>query len=161
MQDKKKECFGLFCCKESSIICCRGKLSSNKQREYVGNIQFAVADINTVRKMEMTQDDTTAHRAIQKNSHTERCCGIFFAPILLKKKVRIVTLIFYLLLIGVACYFASTIRVYFTERFFVSEESEVNDFFDKDELFFTQTGVATETYVENIDDSIDFSDLGV
>ena len=50
VEQKKKECFGLFRCKESSPFCCKGKFASGKQREYIGNIQFAVADISAVEK---------------------------------------------------------------------------------------------------------------
>ena len=34
---RKKDCFGLCCCKEDSLIFCRGKLASVKQQEFSGN----------------------------------------------------------------------------------------------------------------------------
>ena len=46
----------------------------------------------------------TARRAILKNSHTERCCGIIVAPILLKNVTRIILLLIYVLLIALAAY---------------------------------------------------------
>ena len=40
VQMRKKECFGACACKENSLICCKGKLASPKQREYCGNVFF-------------------------------------------------------------------------------------------------------------------------
>lgn len=36
VEDKGKECCGLCCCEETSILCCGGKLTSLKQREFTG-----------------------------------------------------------------------------------------------------------------------------
>ena len=45
----KRECFGLFCCKENSRICCKGKLASPKQRDFTGNVKFKIADSGSAR----------------------------------------------------------------------------------------------------------------
>ena len=34
VQDKRRECAGAFCCQNDSLICCKGKLMSKREREY-------------------------------------------------------------------------------------------------------------------------------
>ena len=46
----------------------------------------------------------TARRAILRNSHTERCCGMIVAPVLLKNITRVTLLLIYVLLIAIASY---------------------------------------------------------
>ena len=39
VQDKKKECAGAFFCSNDSIMCCKGKLMSRRQREYCAEFE--------------------------------------------------------------------------------------------------------------------------
>ena len=52
VQNKRKECAGAFFCANDSILCCKGKLMSRKQREYCdesldANDAEAIADDRT------------------------------------------------------------------------------------------------------------------
>lgn len=104
VQKRQKECFGLFCCKENSKLCCKGKLASPKQRDFTGNVKFKIADSTKVKHPNYSMEVETALRAIRKNSHSERCCGILMAPLLLKNVHRGLLLTIYLLLVSAASY---------------------------------------------------------
>ena len=53
-------------------------------------------------------------KTIEKNSLTERCCGICLAPVLFSKAARVILLILYGLLISIACYYAAKIEIFFS-----------------------------------------------
>jgi len=44
VQDKRRECAGAFCCPNDSLLCCRGKLMSRKQREHCDLEPLQVVD---------------------------------------------------------------------------------------------------------------------
>ena len=46
VQDKRRECAGACCCPNDSIICCRGRLMSRKQREYCDLVSLQVNEDN-------------------------------------------------------------------------------------------------------------------
>ena len=89
----------------------------------------------------------------------EKCCGIFVAPILFKKGSRFILLFFYLILIILASIAASQLSVYFSQMFFVSDDSPIAIWFEKHNAYFEMDGETTATYVEN--SGIDFSDIEV
>ena len=157
VQDRKKECFGLCCVRENSRLCCKGRCSSPKQREYSGNVQFAVADINSIRILEVSIEVSSARKAIMKNSLTERCCGILCAPVILSNVCRFFMLLVFVVLIAGASYATTMIEVYFDQRYFISDSSQIGDWFAANEKYFTNGGTPTITYVENSD--IDFSSI--
>lgn len=156
---RKKECFGACGCAETSRLFCKGKLASQKQREYSGNVKFQIADISVLNKAALAPEVDTARRAILKNSKVERCCGIYLAPILLSNFCRVVCLLIYMVLIGGAIYYAMMIEVFFDKKFLISETSEINFWVEKNEAYFKSGGLPTQTFVEGPD--LDFSDLVV
>ena len=160
VQNLKKECFNLCCCSESSRFCCKGKLASHKQRDYTGNIKFRIADINSARSSfsERPTEVDTARREIQKNSHSERCCGMVLAPVLLHNVTRISLLLFYVVLIAGSCYSVLGIRVHFSQMYFVSERSSINAWFEANQKYFQEGGDQTITYVQD-EAGIDFSEI--
>ena len=166
VQHLKKECFSLCCCKETSRLCCKGKLASHKQRDYVGNVKFRVADMESARSQDSMRssqpssplESRTARKEIQHSPHSERFCGNIVAPILLHNFTRVTVLFIYAVLIAGACYFVTDMEVYFSQSFFVSDNSQIKAWFDANQMYFHEGGDKTETYVQN-DANVDFSNL--
>ena len=90
-----------------------------------------------------------ATRTVLKASATERCLGKYFAPAILSNVGRIIFLVIYVILIAGACYGATQIEIQFDINYFVSKDSEINEYFEASDKFFNKGGEQTTTYVEN------------
>ena len=64
VEHKRKECWGAFFCSEDSVICCKSKLTSGKQREFV---KKAPAEIEAKVEVVVPRPAACAHEA----DHTE------------------------------------------------------------------------------------------
>ena len=58
------------------------------------------------------------------------------APILLHNVTRVTVLFVYALLIAGACYFVTDMEVYFSQRYFVSDNSSIKAWFDANREYF-------------------------
>lgn len=119
VESLKKECFGLCCCKENSRLCCKGKLTSYKQRNYVGNVTFRIADMNSARSSISSAPSSPlekrqARKEIQHNFISERFCGMILAPILLHNITRLILLVVYVVLVAGASLWVMDIKVHFS-----------------------------------------------
>ena len=74
-----------------------------------------------------------AENLIKKNSKMEQFFGMFLAPLILKDCCRFVLLLLYAVATGLAIFGAFQTKVYFTQMYFVSESSEVYDWFKANE----------------------------
>ena len=83
----------------------------------------------------------------------ERMLAKYFAPYVLSKAGRIVFLGIYVILIAGAIYGTTQIRVHFEVEYFISEESQVGQYYDASDRYFTSPGEPSTIY-------IDFSDSG-
>ena len=117
-------------------MCCMGKLTSDKQRDHTGNIVFRVVDIESSRITVRSKTEERASIEISHNSHTERCCGIILAPVILHNVSRIILLVCYAILIAAASYNIQNVEVDFDKMYFVSEDSEINSWFQANEKYF-------------------------
>lgn len=120
---KKGECCGLFCCKQDSIICCRGYFLSPKMIRY-GSVPDAETDAakKVERNDEINRDNETA-------SMTEKCLDKYLAPYLLSNPGRIIVLIVYLVLIAGSIYGITQVEIDFKVTFFIGETADVYDFY--------------------------------
>ena len=109
------------------------------------------------------RNTSSAKLAIQKNSHSERCCAFCFTPVILGSKLfRSFLLFLFCILIGGAVYVAQDIEVYFTKMYFVSDRSKIREWFAANEKYFQPGGAQTVTYVyDNTVKGVDFSELEV
>lgn len=105
---------------------------SKELREHVGNIQFAIYDesklaesIPSLRPKHIKE----ARDKIKDRSFSERCCGMCWAPILLTNVCRIVVLVIFAIIIIVAGFQILELRVFIDQMVFVSQESDVYDWF--------------------------------
>lgn len=89
-------------------------MASPKQRDFTGNVKFKIADTGSAKTFGYPIEVETVRRAIQKNSHTERCCGMILAPILLSNVSRILFLFLYVILIAGASYSVNQMDVHFS-----------------------------------------------
>ena len=129
VSDKRQECFGIFCCTEDTALCCGGKFASQKQREHCSEVITVKEEVAP----ENLGEQESTKQAIEKNSLTERICGIYLGSILFSKAARIILLILYGILISLAGYLVVNIEVYFDQSYFVSESSEISTWFAANE----------------------------
>ena len=155
VQTKQSECFGAFKCQESSIMCCWGKLASVKQMEYSGSLENAVHQISNG---EVSDDNITASKTIEKNSLIELCCGNYIAPKLFNFWSSMIFLLLYFAVIAAAIYWSTKTEVYFNQSYFVSDDSPIKTYFEINDKYFTNGGEDTFIIVQNEAD-LDFSDL--
>ena len=81
---------------------------------------------------------------------------MILAPVLLKGVTRIILLLVYVILIAVAAYGVTKMEVYFSQMYFVSDESLIKTWFDANRKNFNSGGAFTATYVQD-ELGIDFS----
>lgn len=93
---KGKECCGACACDETSILCCGGKLTSPKQREFCEVPLFAEDEMKAKKEYEKAEP---AIRTVLSASKTERCLGKYYSPYILSKAGRIIFPVLYVLLI--------------------------------------------------------------
>ena len=152
------ECCGLcgILCKEDTILCCKGKLLAQKQRDY-SKIEASADEI-----AKFTEEENKADAALKttlKASTSEKFLGKYFAPIILSKIGRIVFLVIYVILIAFMSYGASQLRIHFEIDFFISKESSTFGWFAAKKEYFDSSGAATVIYIES--DELDFTDTAV
>ena len=83
----------------------------------------------------------------------ERMLAKYFAPCVLSKVGRIVSLVVYLILIAGAIYGTTQIRVHFEIDFFIGGSSQIGQYYDASDRYFESPGEPSTIY-------IDFSDSG-
>lgn len=81
------------------------------------------------------------------------------APYLLSTVGRIIVLVIYALLIVGAIIYSQELSVYFTERYFVSDSSQIMQWYEANDRYFKSGGDETITYVTNL--STDYSEIDI
>lgn len=130
VEKKTGECCGICSaiCSETSIICCGGKCTSPKQKEYMG-VEISEKAIAAMKAAEEKYDLAT--RQTLYASGTERCIGKCFAPCVLSTAGRIVLLILYAGFTALCCYGASEVEIFFDIEFFISENHAIAPYYEK------------------------------
>jgi len=137
---KKGECCGLFCCKMDSIICCKGFFLSPKQLSY-GTVEVDEKNI------ERSSDADIIDPAIA-STKTEKCIEMYLAPAVLSNIGRIIILVVYFILLALAIFGASQVRIDFKVTFFIGETADVYGYFQENDRYFS-VGSFTTIYVDN------------
>lgn len=83
-------------------------------------------------------------------SKTEKCLEKFLAPCILSNVGRIVCLVVYAALIGVAVYGCTKVEIDFKVTYFIGETSPVYGYFELNDKYFG-SGSDTTIYVESQD----------
>lgn len=119
---KGKECCGACACSETSILCCGGKFTSPKQKEFC-EVPLSVTE--ELRAKDEYEKADPAIRTVLNASMTERCLGKYFSPYVLSTPGRIIFPILYVLLVTGAAIGASQVEIMFSIEYFVSKSSKV------------------------------------
>ena len=151
VERKQKECCGGCACKEDTIICCKAKFLSPKQREYSG-LEYSAKEKEAMDKEAAKYANDPAVLTVLKASMTERGLGKFFAPVVLHKIGRIVILVIFLVWTGISCYGLSQLEVKFTFDDFLTEDTEAYDYVQADKFYFPAGGSVTDCYLESTED---------
>ena len=99
----RKDCLGFCCCSEDSYFFCKGKLVSQAQREYIGNVPVPIGDNVSLSSMR-SADVQAIKQAVAKRSLLEKWCGFRMGPIVLSKMGRTVVLFVYGIALCIAAY---------------------------------------------------------
>lgn len=151
---KKGECCGLcgLCCKENSLICCKGFFLSTKMK------RFSDAEFPEVKSA--AQNDQEKQKEVEERneqlegSKTEKFIESYLAPYLFTKAGRIICLVVYVLLIAASIYGCTQVKIDFKVTYFVGEESTIYNYFQLNDQYFA-SGTRTTTYVDN--PNVDYS----
>jgi len=153
IKDRRRDCFGLCVCKETSLFCCRGLFVSRSQHLYQKCSSSAIADESAAKSTPALPESKSLRRAlshfISQKSCVERCCGKVMAPILLTNVGRVVVLVLYIAALGASAFGVQSLQIYLSQLLFVSKSSELSQWFDANEKYYTQgTWVPTTIFVE-------------
>ena len=118
---KKGECCGLFMCKQYSIFCCKGWFLSTKQIAYGSRKEAGTEPV-------LAPGQKKGDASLEA-SKTEKCLEKYLAPNLLTCGGRITLLAFYLLLIGVAAYGCTRVKIDFKVEYFIGTTAPVYAWF--------------------------------
>ena len=88
---------------------------------------------------------------------------MYMAPCILANNVcRILLLFLFAVLIAGAVYKSLQLEVYFSQMYFVSDRSKINEWFQANEEYFQPGGAKTVTYVyDNTMKGLNFSDVDI
>ena len=141
------ECCGLFFCKENSILCFKGKLLSDAQKEYSGIL------LNIVEVKKEETDETKERNSGNEGddtsivaSRTEQFLLTKFAPFLLKPKVKATILVIYALFTIFCLVGVFKMRTYFSLDLLINDEHISYDYINTRDKYF-KPGFSPTVYV--------------
>lgn len=135
------DCCGLCRCKEDSIICCRGRLLSQKQREYPyrGTLEEAqLAEMQNEVETEEHKYSYFCHWVLQEK----------YGRCLTSTICLVISVIFFLGLTFAACIQIQQLKIEFKQTYFVADDAYISSYFKKSDQYF-KLGQTLNIYTDN------------
>lgn len=130
-QQRKGDCCGLCSCSEQTIICCKGKCLTHKQKAYPYQGE--------------EYDPVPVEKYI---NGTQRFLYEKFSPITTSKPGIITILLIWAAFIGACSWGVANLDIDFKQSYFISPTSFVNEYLDRQDLHY-KSGETIDFYVDN------------